>query len=198
MPAEIPPLPAGCPLTPRQWQVLHLSAYRSQKRVAFLLGVSPTNIRTTLYRARVALGARTTEEARDIVRRGAWPGRRDTRPEARPRNAHDRRESDPVTPAQFLYLGEFDKYLATPDWEFGVSSPGMKHHLRSIYMERGIDREPHVSQRKPSLYENIVAVPLERVVSDDDDQTIQPRRARDPLRDSRAAAGTQTGGRSDG
>ena len=133
-----PPLPDGCPLTPREWQVLWLDGVwflRSKKQIAAVLGVSASSVRVTLYRARLRLGADSNWEARKIVGSGRWPRRIDAR--------------EPVlTPAQTLYLDEFDKYLASGEARFGESSDGMKHHLKSMCMERGMG-QPKRSQRSP-------------------------------------------------
>lgn len=142
------PVPAGCPLAPRQFEMLgRLANGETYKQIAQALDVSGATVRTTLHNIYVKLGVVDRAQAVILATQVGWLDDIDTGDWA------DRR----TTPAQGLYLDAFDALLLgeagarrfketgiakcdpphsqrTPN-ETAFATARMAHHFHSLFME---------------------------------------------------------------
>lgn len=100
-------VPEGCPLTPRQFEVLSLVAEGlTRVEIAERLFVAPTTVRTHIWAGLRRLGARSEPHAVQLMGRAGWAGWRPPPPEPEPPVAG----SEPFLAA---YLRELDVWLAS-------------------------------------------------------------------------------------
>jgi len=145
-------VPAGCPLSSRQWQVLELLARgRSQKQIALRLGITAQGVRSVLHLAYKALGVCGGPAAIALSYSAGWMDPVDT-------SWGDGR----LTAAQHLYLRAFDKFMAARHVEDAQerARAEMRHHLGSLRIEHGIAAPAvaHDRRRPDEAMDRLLAV----------------------------------------
>jgi Response regulator containing a CheY-like receiver domain and an HTH DNA-binding domain len=124
-------VPAGCPLSARQWAAARLVCEGASYRTAAKhMGCSVSNVRSHLHEAYKRLRVKTGAQMAVVVCASGWMDPVDI-------EWTDRR----VTAAQYLYLQAFDRLaeakggLAT----IATARSEMSHMLRAMCIERGIE-----------------------------------------------------------
>ncbi len=98
-------VPAGCPLSLRQFQILTLQASGlTGKQIARALGVSHSVVRTHASRAHGILGISSASQAVVLMKDSGWLG-------SPPRRSQEDDDSRVVTPVQAAYADRFTELV---------------------------------------------------------------------------------------
>lgn len=143
-------VPAGCPLSKRQWQVLsELARGRTTATIAERMGLHVGTVLSHLHYAYPRIGASTRSQAIAIVHEAGWldpvaegPG------------------DDRVTPGQRLYLDAFDDYLQhhADDEAQSRARERMDHHMQSMCFEADIPLPAGGKAQQPDGMKRLLAL----------------------------------------